>query len=438
MPNIIDYIRWRGDVPFDTSPFNEVDALILSQLSYMDMGGIVPEDFCAPMMLSAVASAFKAADDYDRRCDMGALINELSVQLLDEAGSSARFGNMGVCGYRYTLDEERGEQFCAVTFLYSESAAGMPHGACGSSNDVSPASSLRLLPSCVAREAISRNDGGGSLKNRFGSYLAARLLPHKAVQKTDAVKDDGGRAFVSYRGTDDTIVGWKEDFNMAVLDTVPSQLSAAAYLSEAMEALPHKRFCTGGHSKGGNLAVHAAAMLEGKTAQRLNFVYNMDGPGFPDSRLDTPQFKAIIPRIKSFYPQFSIIGMIFSHAGDAAIVESDASLLMQHDPFSWKVEARSFVTASSFDRGSEAFHKTVNAWLSSVSEADRAAFVETLFKVIEATGARTNSELESSWFTSAPRAIKALAGIKAETREQVMRMIQALFPAVKNGILRTR
>lgn len=223
---------------------------------------------------------------------------------------------------------------------------------------------------------------------------------------------------------------------MAAVDTVPSQLSAAAYLKEAMEALRHSRFCTGGHSKGGNLAVYAAAMQESKAARRLDVVYNMDGPGFPARRLETPQFKAITPFVKSYYPQFSIVGMIFSHAGEENIVESDASLIMQHDPFSWGAGAHSFNTAPAFDRGIEAFHKTVNTWLSSVDETDRAAFVETLFKVIEATGAKTNSELETSWLISARRAIKALAGIKAETREQVMRMMQALLPAVKKGLSR--
>lgn len=363
MSNILDYIEWRGDVPLSVSSFNEVDALILSQLSYMDMGGLASGDFRHRVTLSVVAEKFKASSDYERRSNMGAVINSLSVQLLDAAGLSRRFGNMEVCGYRNDIDEERGEQFCAVTFLTS--------------------------------------------------------FTH---------------AFIAYRGTDDTIVGWKEDFNLAVLDTVPSQSSALLYLTEAMSTLRHRHFDIGGHSKGGNLAVYAAAMLEGKARHRLNAVYNMDGPGFTESRLASPQFQAVLPLLKQYYPKFSIVGMIFSHAGDINIVESDAALLMQHDPFSWVLGPHGFTKAEALEKGSTAFHSTVNTWLSSVNENSRAAFVETLFSVIEATGSKTNSELETSWLTSTPRIIKALAAIDSATREEVLRTVQALFRAAAINI----
>lgn len=386
MSNIIDYIAWRGDVPFSISQFNEVDALILSQLSYLNMKDIVSKDFLHPVSLKEAAKKFKNAPDFEARSNLGAMISPLSVQLLQDAGESVRFGNMGVCGYRYTLDETRGEQFCAVTFLY---------------------------------------EGKGI---KWNTTLSRKL--HSFPPSNEHF------AFVSYRGTDDTIVGWKEDFNMAVSSTVPSQLSAASYLAEAMQSIRHNRFCVGGHSKGGNLAVYAAAMSEDNAKKRLCAVYNMDGPGFDEERLSSVQFQSVLPVLRSYYPQFSIVGMIFYHAGETAAVISDASLIMQHDPFSWQVKRDVFIQATNFDWGSATFHTTINTWLSSVSAAEREAFVETLFKVIEATGAKTNSELESSWFTAAPRAIKALALIKPETRDQVIRMVQALLPAIKKGFSR--
>jgi len=362
MANLLDYIAWRGDIPLAADPFNEVDALVLCQISYLDADGLLGSDFRERMPVSEFARVFRSAPDFARRSDTGALINSLSVQLLFDAGGSSRFGSMKVCGYRTCLDIRREEQFSAMTFLTGDSCA-----------------------------------------------------------------------FTAFRGTDDTLVGWKEDFNMGVLETVPAQTDAVEYLSEAMSSV-RGPFRVGGHSKGGNLAVYAGAMIRTKLQNRIVEIYNNDGPGFRDETIASPEFQTVIPKLHSFYPQFSIVGMLFSHAGAYTVVESEQSGIMQHDPFSWHLKRSRFVSLPGFDSGSEHFHKTFNAWFKELPEDSRSKFVETLFGVLQATDARTNSELESNWLRSSAKIISALTKLDQESRGNVIETMQLLFRIARRNL----
>lgn len=362
MANLIDYIAWRGDIPLSVDPFNDIDALILCQISYLDTGGLLSTGFRKTVALSELASAFRSAEDFRSRSNTGAMINSLSVQLLFDAGASERFGSMQVCGYRNRLDMQREEQFSAVTFLTGD---------------------------------------------RY--------------------------AFTAFRGTDDTIVGWKEDFNMGVIETVPAQADAVGYLSDAMKHI-HMKFRIGGHSKGGNLAVYAGAKIEPKFKNRIMQIYNNDGPGFRDETIMSVEFQSVIPKLHSFYPQFSIVGMLFSHAGAYTVVESEQTGIMQHDPFSWHLTRSGFVTLPGFDAGSEHFHTTFNTWFRELPDQQRTKFVETLFKVLQATDARTNSELESNWLRSSAKIISALAKLDSESRENVIKTMQLLFRIARRSL----
>jgi len=43
MEHINQYVKWRGDIGFETSPFNEIDNLVLCQFSYLDMKEVLSE-----------------------------------------------------------------------------------------------------------------------------------------------------------------------------------------------------------------------------------------------------------------------------------------------------------------------------------------------------------------------------------------------------------
>ena len=355
MANIIDYIEWRGDLSFSAVPFNDIDALILCQISYLDFSGIVSERFKEYITLDDAASLFRSAKDFSKRRKVGAMINSQTVELLFAAASSKRFGNVKACGYTARFDLQKEEQFSATTFL-----TGDKH------------------------------------------------------------------AFVAFRGTDDTIIGWKEDFNMGVLETVPAQTDALGYLTGAMKSI-RGRFRVGGHSKGGNLAIYAGANIAGKFKKRIACVYNNDGPGFREETVASPEFRELVPKIRSFYPQFSIVGMLFSHADSYAVVESEQDGIMQHDPFSWHLTKDGFVSLPGFDAASEWFHDTFNAWFRALSEAERSRFVGTLFKVLQATDARTNSELEKNWWQNSAKIVGAFAKLDGPSRDNIIKTVQLLF-----------
>ena len=355
MANIIDYIEWRGDLSFSAVPFNDIDALILCQISYLDFSGIVSERFKEYITLDDAASLFRSAKDFSKRRKVGAMINSQTVELLFAAASSKRFGNVKACGYTARFDLQKEEQFSATTFL-----TGDKH------------------------------------------------------------------AFVAFRGTDDTIIGWKEDFNMGVLETVPAQTDALGYLTGAMKSI-RGRFRVGGHSKGGNLAIYAGANIAGKFKKRIACVYNNDGPGFREETVASPEFRELVPKIRSFYPQFSIVGMLFSHADSYAVVESEQDGIMQHDPFSWHLTKDGFVSLPGFDAASEWFHDTFNAWFRALSAAERSRFVGTLFKVLQATDARTNSELEKNWWQNSAKIVGAFAKLDGPSRDNIIKTVQLLF-----------
>lgn len=356
MSNILDYISWRGDLSFENSKFNDIDALILCQISYLNFDGLLSEmNFSNKVTLKELSEAFKNSSDFEKRCDTGALINRLTVQLFFDTANSCRFKNILITGYTSKIDLEKEEQFSAMTYILSDNIN-----------------------------------------------------------------------FIAYRGTDDTIVGWKEDFNLAIIDEVPAQIDALMYLEKASNSMRGRIF-VGGHSKGGNLAVFASAMVSNNIKKRIETVYNMDGPGFSDSKLEMQEFNDIIPKICSYYPHFSIVGMLFSHAGVYSVVESDESGIMQHDPFSWHLKGKCFVLKDGFDKASSFFHETFNTWVSEMEPKQREQFIETLFSVIQATDARTNSEIENNMIGNSVKIIKAFHDLTPDSRNAIYKTIRMLF-----------
>ncbi len=363
MADLLDYVDWRGDLTFKVSPFNDVDALILVQLSYLNFDGLISSSFKEKITLKDLWYRFSSAPDFKKRCDTGMLINRATVQLLEKVAGSKRYSNLYAAAYISKYDAAIEEQFSAMTFFESRQSR----------------------------------------------------LP-----------------FVAFRGTDDTIVGWKEDFNLVTETAVPAQLDAVKYVEYTAENTRGK-IIVGGHSKGGNLAIYSAAFSKSVARKRIQKVYNFDGPGFRKELMKSEGMQLVTPLVQSYYPYFSIVGMLFEHAGDYTVVESEASGVMQHDPFSWHMKAQGFVTKDGFDTGSIYFHTTFNTWLEGISKEQRELFVETLFQIIQATEARTNSELSENFFHNAHVIISAIKKLDKETAEEVVRIAGLLFECAQKN-----
>lgn len=223
--------------------------------------------------------------------------------------------------------------------------------------------------------------------------------------------------YVAFRGTDGTVVGWKEDFNMMYADEVPSQKSAVDYLNAF--GWQSKRIYVGGHSKGGNLAIYAATFCDPVIRDRILSIYSHDGPGFRNSLRGQGGYDAIVSKIHKTVPQSSIIGMLMKDESPSVIVKSDGKGFAQHDPFLWKIVGNNFAAAPQLSDGALTIQRAINGWLGNMSDIDRENFVNALFLVLKESGAASIREFTKMWVTDFHRVKAAMSAFDAPTRARV-------------------
>ncbi|MDO4531990.1 MAG: DUF2974 domain-containing protein [Bacillota bacterium] len=349
MANLFDYLLWRGDLTLDQSPFNDVDSLALSAVSYVFFEGIVPEAWNTPLSFGRAAELY-----FQRPKEKQLARAEEDIRLFREMAACRRYKRMGLCGYVSRLDKEAEKQFSALTLLLED-----------------------------------------------------------------------GTAYIAFRGTDRSIVGWKEDFNMSFRDTVPAQVEAAAYLEAAAKALGGVRLRVGGHSKGGNLAVYAAAMAPKAVQDILLSVDNHDGPGFHETMLARAGYQSILPRVQTFLPQSSVIGMLLEHEEAYTVVKSTETGVMQHDPYSWEVQGPDFIRMEGLTEQSRFLDKTLKRWLNEVGENQRELFVDAVYAAVT-EGQKNGEELSPRMVIGAIQALKDEdAATKTVIGNSVKQLLQA-------------
>ena len=274
---------------------------------------------------------------------------------------------------------------------------------------------------------------------RFGTLLATKYInkidPEQEKQFsaiTVLMPDD--TIFVSYRGTDNTIVGWKEDLNMSFKSHIASQISAKKYLEIIAQEYPDKKIKIGGHSKGGNIAVYAATFAPKEVKDRIINVYNNDGPGFCEDVIETPEYQEMIKKVHTYIPQSSVIGRLMNHREKYTVVESVQKGIMQHDLYSWQVIGTEFVTLEEVTNGSEFVDKTIKNWLENVEPEKREQVIDVVFDILNTTDAQTMKEIKSNWFTSARTMMTSYKNIDNETKDMIWKAVGELLKSAKNNI----
>ena len=362
MANILDYLSWRGDLTLAQSPFNEVDNLILAELSFVNFTGIVPgpgEGEGVPLH-SAAEAFFRSHEGGDM--GMGVLVPDEIPALLKKMAECPRFREMRVNCFRDHLDVRKAEQFAAVT--------------------------VEL--------------GDGSL-------------------------------YLSFRGTDDTIAGWKEDFLLGCQPEVPAQKKAVAYVKAVAGQYPRRKLMLGGHSKGGNLAVYGGIFVPLAIQRRISAVWSNDGPGFYGAVLETPQHARLEGRVHSIVPKSSVVGMLLGHEEKHTIVHSEQKGILQHDLYSWQTKRASFVCLETVDKASRFIDSTLKAWMADMDTERRAQFVGTLYTVLAQTGALTLKDLTGNWFISAKAMLKGIKNLDEDTRRAVGQVLRLLLKSTRSG-----
>ena len=278
---------------------------------------------------------------------------------------------------------------------------------------------------CMAESA---RFGGLLLTNYENSYDPAAEKQFAAVT---VLLPDG--AFLVYRGTDDSIAGWNEDFNMSFITPVPAQVDAAKYFAKIAPAVSGKIYM-GGHSKGGNLAVYAAMFCDEELRRRITAVYNNDGPGFDSSVVPRDKFGCLKGRLHTFVPQSSVIGLLLEHEEAYTVVHSRQIGLLQHDLYTWEVEGPDFVRLEAVTEGSVFIDRTLKTWLAGLTPEERSRFIDAVFEVLNASGAETFRDMINDPLISSGKIIKSIRGLDSKTRKMVGYTVSQLVRAAQKNL----
>lgn len=240
--------------------------------------------------------------------------------------------------------------------------------------------------------------------------------------------------YIAYRGTDDNLAGWKEDFIMSFKDVVLAQKQAAAFFNKYASKLPGRVYL-GGHSKGGNLAVFAASHTSDRLRGKITAVYNNDGPGFQTPLLKSEGYAKIESRIRSIIPKSSVIGLLLEHGEDYKIVASTENGVLSHNPLTWVVSRTSFIHEKELSKSSRQINEALRIWLGTITLEQREQFTEALFGVIRASGAQTLSDLTKERLNVIDAMIKKYLSMDKETRRMLRDTVINFF-SVRQKILR--
>lgn len=233
-------------------------------------------------------------------------------------------------------------------------------------------------------------------------------------------------SYVAFRGTDTTLVGWKEDFNMAFQYPVPAQREAITYLELAGQKC-RGSFRVGGHSKGGNLAICASFSGKASLRKRISRIYSHDGPGFHGNILRSEAFRAVSEKIEKTLPQDSVVGMLLEQQENFLVVRSKGFSLWQHDPFSWVIEDGNFCLLKSLTSNARYVNHTLSEWLHGLSREERERFVDALYEVLSVEKPESFPALVARWQKNIPAILQAASDMDEDTKHFMRQTLKELL-----------
>lgn len=395
--NIIDYVRTRTG-SFDERPFNDVDALVLASLAYQTMPDVVP-----------------TLADWERR--YGTTTARWRTLMSDPKTALRHPLN--------SLRALRQPDFPATTL--ADAAADLHPQDFDHNAGYTGLADPKLTEALFA--AMARNPRFSSI--HVGAVDERFSREHQTQFAAMTLLLPDGTLVVSFRGTDTSFVGWKEDFNMAFQYPVPAQQLAADYVTRVAR-LWQGDLVLLGHSKGGNLAVYAALQAGDDVLPRIRRVYSLDGPGFPADVVAGDRYRAVADRIVKIIPDSSIVGMILDSPEHCVVVKSSEYGPMQHLAFSWQVDRDRFVTVPEVSATSREFKRSLDRMLAGMTPDQCERVVDALFKVLTASDEHGLIGLMEAGPKTIPAMLGAFAGLTDEERQHILEaagiLLKASFP----------
>ena len=242
-----------------------------------------------------------------------------------------------------------------------------------------------------------------------------------------------GRSFLSFRGTDGSIVGWKEDFNFSYMTETPGQHYAVEYIN-AYASQNDTELLLGGHSKGGNFAVYASVFCDNRYRSRIQQIYDFDGPGFRDEIADSEEYAAVIPKILSVIPQSSLVGQLLTSNTEHKIVTSKANGVAQHLAYAWEVLRHDFVYAEELSKFGMFINRTMTDWLNDMDDDARQKLTDAIFDIIQASDQETFYEIQQHKLRSARAIIKAMRALEPDQQAVLKQAIAKLAAISKEAL----
>lgn len=268
---------------------------------------------------------------------------------------------------------------------------------------------------------------------RLSAYINDINLDEQSQFCAMTVQLGDGRTNVVFSGTDSTIVGWKEDFNMIFLDHTPGQQKAIFYL-EDIAARTNDILRIMGHSKGGNLAVYAATHCSETILERIEIIYSNDGPGFTDSMIQMDHYQKLLPRIHTIIPESSIVGMLFEHEEEFEVVASTGSGAGQHDVMSWEVLGAKLIHLNKVDEKALLLDQSLKSWIAGMDTEQRSAFVDILFGILNDADIHTVDDLASMNPAKFMEVLKLHSLLDKEDQEMLKESLLSFFQQSGNAL----
>lgn len=359
MSHIVSYVKRHKENTFADVPFNEVDALVLSQFIYLKLDGLIPttSEKKEPVYLYEIANHL----DYEK-VFMDERYRKDNMELFEAMVDSKRFRRMRMNFFSDITSVLAETQFSAMTVFLEE-----------------------------------------------------------------------GPNVIIYRGTDETMVGWKEDFNMIFREPVTGQSLSAMYLQQVSQLIEGE-FIVSGHSKGGNFAIYASMNVEEKIQDRIHKVYSFDSPGFRPEILESVDFNKIKDRIIKYLPHSSIFGMLLQSKETYRIVECFSIGLLQHNPYNWQVLGNEFKKIDELDKSSVFFYETYNEWLYNLSDEQLHAYSEIWYQIMQDANITTMLQFTKEPGKALISLIDAIRETDDKTKEMAKSLAHGLIEVAKGNI----
>lgn len=491
MPNILDLIT-SDFRTFAQRPFNATDSLVFCELSYLRMPSSVPLYSADSKGISTVPiTDLLRAEEFSTMFSCGSpKVDEFRKNLLMAVLANPRYRGLRVGEVLERFDESHEQQFAGVTFDLSDcegiddsffdarskmigSGSGVAgsgvtgsnsvFGAIGSDSDLinsvdsdsaetNSVENNSVEPDSTETSSIEHaSDSGISNNSSRSGFFASAVNLFKNIHNISQFfskkssmfsnfskkRSYSGALVVAFRGTDNTLVGWKEDFNMAFRCPIPAQESAEEYLTSVAKRSSNKRYnlrsniprlLVAGHSKGGNMAVYASMKLDSndkKLGSRIEKIYSMDGPGFASDVVNMEVFSDVSSRVEKVVPTSAFIGLLMDSALKYRVTQAESIGLMQHFGMYWQIKDGDFAYCDSVTPRALAVSNAVNHWMSGLDFDDRKRRIDNVYNALSSLGYCTFDEMSLHWSEVLPKLWQITSNLDVKSKELLRDVLMA-------------